>query len=286
MAYPLKTSEAHFGVLAVFAIGHQGFTKREQRQIEVIAELVNGILENFFKTKQIQKVQEEAVAAKQIAILGTAMAALQHRINNTLNIIVPNVTRLRGRVNTQDAEIGEILNIIERNVRYATHMVDQVQAPLQRLDKQTVNINATLAEIIGKRQDTYRSQTSVASIEVDFKPDESIPMIEASGDQLAEVFRNLVENAGREMVNGGKLTVTSCYVNRQIEVRVQDTGPGIPPAIRERLFFKPVSSKDPGSGAGLGLWLNRLLLQTIGGSITIESSDETGSTFLVTIPVV
>jgi signal transduction histidine kinase len=70
-----------------------------------------------------------------------------------------------------------------------------------------------------------------------------------------------------------------------IEARIVDTGTGIPPAIRERLFQKPVPPKEQGSGAGLGLWLNRMILQGIGGDIRIESTDEHGTSVLVQIPV-
>ena len=68
-------------------------------------------------------------------------------------------------------------------------------------------------------------------------------------------------------------------------VRIQDTGPGISPEMQSRLFTRPVPPKDPGTGSGLGLWLSRLLLQTFGGNISIERSDDTGTTMLVQIPL-
>ncbi len=56
------------------------------------------------------------------------MAALQHRINNTFNIIVPNVMRLRNRVDMSDPTIAEILTIIERNARYTSDIIKRIQA--------------------------------------------------------------------------------------------------------------------------------------------------------------
>ena len=94
----------------------------------------------------------------------------------------------------------------------------------------------------------------------------------------------LIELCGKR----GKLTVLSCLTDGIICVRVRDTGPGIPLPTAQRLFEKPVPSKEPGGGAGLGLWLSRLMLQSIGGNVIIEStrtSEPTGTTMLVQIPV-
>jgi hypothetical protein len=113
---------------------------------------------------------------------------------------------------------------------------------------------------------------------------DNVPNIRAPIGQISEVFRNLSDNACRAIDGKGHMTVASCSSNGIIQVKVEDTGPGIPPKIQDRLFQKPVPSDEPGGGAGLGLWLSRLMLQTIGGEVRIESTGPKGTTMLVEIP--
>ena len=87
------------------------------------------------------------------------------------------------------------------------------------------------------------------------------------------------------MPKGGEIRVVSDFRNDVIMIKVIDCGIGIPQEKQGRLFTKPVPSGEPGGGSGLGLWLSRLMLQSIGGDIWIESSNETGTVMLVTVPV-
>jgi GAF domain-containing protein len=225
-----------------------------------------------------EEARSEAIAAKQLATLGTAIAALQHRINNTFNIIVPSVTRLRKRVDMTDETIVQILDIIERNARYTSDIIARIQEPLREVEGQDVDINAVLDEVMSAARERWPG----ISITPDL--DAANPLIRAPIGQVTEVFRNLVDNACRAMNGSGQLVVASRLTDDRISVRVQDTGPGIPLGVQERLFSKPVPSKQPGGGVGLGLWLSRLMLQTIGGDVKIEKADSTGTTMLVQIP--
>jgi signal transduction histidine kinase len=114
--------------------------------------------------------------------------------------------------------------------------------------------------------------------------DDTIPIITAPSGQIAEVFYNLMDNACREMQEGGKIVLSTELKDDKIYARVKDTGPGIPPNIQQRLFKQPVSSYEKGGGAGLGLWLSQLMLQSINGDICIEKSNQDGTTMCVEIP--
>lgn len=225
-----------------------------------------------------EQAREDVVATKQLATLGTAIAALQHRINNTFNIIVPNVTRLRKRVDMTDETVVEILDIIERNARYTSDIIARIQEPLREVEIQEVDVNAVLDEVTGRMEEQW------SDIVIEKNLNDDLPLVRAPIGQVAEVFSNLCDNACRAMGGNGQLIVASRLASGIINVRVQDTGPGIPLRIQERLFAKPVPSKEPGGGAGLGLWLSQLMLQTIGGKIGIEKTDSTGTTMLVQIP--
>lgn len=230
------------------------------------------------------RLQDEIVATQQLATLGTAIAALQHRINNTFNIIVPNVMRLRNRVDMTDGTTVEILDIIDRNARYTSDIITRIQEPLREVEAQDVDVNAVLNEVVGNARELQEADPSLPPIEFKLELEYPLPQVRAPIGQVTEVFQNLVDNACHAMKEGGRLTVTSHLTDSRICVRVQDTGPGISPQIQQRLFIKPVPSKEPGGGAGLGLWLSRLILQSIGSDVKIEKSDSTGTAMLVEIP--
>jgi signal transduction histidine kinase len=123
-------------------------------------------------------------------------------------------------------------------------------------------------------------------VTITYNLDDSVPLIQASLGQITKIFRNLIENSYKAMgADGGTRTIVSRRVDDRLEVEIQDSGPGIPPNIRDKLFIKPVPSRKPGEGSGLGLWLTNLLLQKYAGEVSIEKSGVAGTMMLVRLPV-
>jgi signal transduction histidine kinase len=256
--------------------------------------------------------QESALAKEQLAALGTATATLQHRLGNTINVILPAVMRLRYRVG-HDADNQEILNTIERNALFAAEVIRRMQTPLRQEPFVRTNVNSLLhAAIAACVQDvdrfslvrltsnlpdlvTHQSGSAVIDeqkrISVTAHLDPSIPDTFGSIGQLIEVFRVLVENAIKAIYPAsGSVEVSSSLtgdrLQRFIQVSVSDTGKGIGDKTRSRIFNEPVPRKEFGEGAGLGLWLSKIIVQSHQGAIQLQSTQVgKGSTFVVQLPV-
>jgi signal transduction histidine kinase len=211
------------------------------------------------------------------------MSAIQHRINNTLNIVSPNVTRLRKRVNETDQEIQAILDIIDRNVTYTSLIIHRIQEAL-RGERQVVNINSILHDVARQAEQHWQTEAT-GPVEVIPELDDTIPQFEGPIGQISELFTNLANNACRAMIGGGKLNIRSKLDNGIIYVRVKDTGPGIAASILPRLFTRPVPTKETGGTSGLGLYLGSLIAQSLGGNIEVEATGQNGTTMLVRVPV-
>jgi len=224
-----------------------------------------------------RKLRVELLAERQLGTLGRAYVAVEHRISNNLNIIGPNVNRLRKRIRSDDAEVIEILDIIERSTRSTSELLHRIQAPLLESELVEVDINAILSELAGKEADAQE-------IGLILDLDDSVPAISLPLAQISEVFINLIENSLRVMERHGTLRVKTRLQGDNVLVLIVDTGPGISPRIRERLFKKPIPSKEPAGGLGLGLWLNKLILDSIGGDISISETGLFGTTMVVSIP--
>jgi GAF domain-containing protein len=282
MGVPMMLSDNKvIGVVATFHPNKDNVYSEEDLDIlQSMADLAAIALENARLYEEAQKLQDEKIAAEQLATLGTATAALQHRINNTFNIIVPNVLRLRSRVDPKDKTISEILDIIERNARQTSKIIGRIQDPLKEIEEQDININSVIQDVIYR----IKEQREPSKVEVKLKLSDPLPLIKAPIGQITEIFTNLIENAYKAMPLGGILTIESYTREKTISVEVQDTGTGIPKDVQRRLFKEPVPSQEPNESSGLGLWLSRLILQRISGSIKIKGSDSTGTTMLVQIP--
>ncbi|MBK8988131.1 MAG: GAF domain-containing sensor histidine kinase [Chloroflexi bacterium] len=224
----------------------------------------------------------ESQAQQELAALGTAMSAIQHRINNTLNIVSPNVTRLRKRVHG-DPETQEILDIIDRNVSYTSQIIHRIQAAL-RGERQIVDINAILYEVAQQAEQHWLTETT-GPTEVSLDFDNAIPLFEGPLGQLSELFTNLAHNACRAMAQGGMLKIHSKLDNNIIYIKVIDTGSGIADSILPRLFTRPIPTKEAGGTSGLGLYLGALITQSLGGDIEVEDTGQNGTTMLVRIPL-
>ena len=100
---------------------------------------------------------------------------------------------------------------------------------------------------------------------------------------MMRVLTNLAKNAFQAMPEGGKLTISASKKDESVSVNVKDTGTGISIKDIDKLF-KPYTTTKPG-GTGLGLVICKRLVETHGGTITVKSEVEKGSTFTIKIPL-
>ncbi len=283
LAVPMMIGQKVMGVLAIYDWEREG--AYDEQDLQVFSSMASQAAIALENAQLYAAAREELIASRQLAALGTVTAAIQHRINNTLNIIGPNLTRLRRRVDTSDATIQEILDIIERNTKYTSDYINRIQEPLKETETQFVDINLSLREAQAQVLGQYQDRAEFAKVEVVYNIDDSLPPIEASLGQITEIFRNLIENSYKAMAgDGGTLTVINRLSDDWLEVEIRDTGHGIPTGIRNRIIKKPVPSREPGAGSGLGLWLTNLLLQKYAGEIAIEETGPNGTTMLVRLP--
>ncbi len=113
-----------------------------------------------------------------------------------------------------------------------------------------------------------------------------LPPVWVDATLIARVLQNLVGNALKFTPAGGEVEVSARLLDEgRIEVRVRDTGPGIPPDLKARLFGKFVTGNVEGQGSGLGLAFCKLALEAHGQSIRVESELGKGSTFIFTLPL-
>src|SRR5690606_17691056 len=115
-----------------------------------------------------------------------------------------------------------------------------------------------------------------------------LPAVTGDADRLAQVLRNLLSNALRHTPAGGQVTVRVARAGQAVRIQVADTGSGISaddlPHVFDRFYRGDRSRSRQGGGAGLGLAIARQLVTAHGGTLTVESAAEVGTTFTMRLP--
>jgi signal transduction histidine kinase len=112
-----------------------------------------------------------------------------------------------------------------------------------------------------------------------------IPPIECYPQRLNQVFMNILVNAAQAIENKGEIRITTRADNEHVEIRISDTGTGIPPDVLPKIFDPFFTTKDVGKGTGLGLNMAYNIIQKHKGTIDVESEAGKGTTFIIRLQI-
>ena len=249
------------------------------RSLEQKVQLRTAELEE--KNRLLVQTREELLRVEKLAAIGELAAGVAHEINNPMAIIRGNTELLQLSV-PEDAHNREEVDTIFQQVKRVERIVSNLLkfARREQMEHGAVRLNQLLREIVGQ----IGHQVSLKGIEVVEQYSGLLELVEGDGDQLRQVFTNLVLNAVQAMPDGGVLTVLSQPVKsgELYEVKVADTGVGI--ALENlRQVFNPFYTTKA-SGTGLGLSVSYGIVREHGGCIDVESVPGAGSTFSVVLP--
>lgn len=197
-----------------------------------------------------------------------------------------------GTAKTQAEQVQAANIIYDESSRMHRMVLDLLD--LARLDAGTadlkmapVDLQVLLDSIVEKFG--LQAQKGGISLVLDLPPD--LPTLVADGDRLDQVFTNLVDNALRHTPAGGLISLQVLSSQTEVEIRISDTGTGIPsdaiPHIFERFYQVDLSRKGGEThGAGLGLAIVHEIVAAHGGRITVRSQEGLGTTFIIQLPSV
>lgn len=209
-----------------------------------------------------------------------------HEVANPLTIMRNYVNLLSDRLGADSAvqrDLGIIGDEIERVARIVRGITatEEIAAPAEALE--LVSVNSVVSELVRMALGTLFAPNKV-SVQIDLNPD--VPPLSLQKDLLKQVLFNLAKNAVEAMHAGGHLKFTTRLVDvegqRQAEIEVADTGPGLPAAVVSHLF-EPVVSEKGGDHAGLGLAISRSLVERMRGHLDCTSTPQ-GTHFLIRLP--
>jgi two-component system, NtrC family, sensor histidine kinase HydH len=246
-----------------------------ERQVGSILERVREVVD------QLQRQERETLRAEQLAAVGRLAAGIAHEVRNPLTSIKLLVgAALNGRcgpgLSATDLQvIHDEVGRLERKVQALLDFARPVE-----IGHRPEDVAAIVHRVIGLVQERIRQQSVELSLEL---PDPS-PAADLDADQFQSVLVNLIFNALDAMPGGGRLDVRlGPDPPGHLQLTVTDTGPGIDPAVADRLFTPFVSTKP--TGTGLGLCLSRRIVEAHGGALTAGPGDGGGARFTITLPL-
>lgn len=188
------------------------------------------------------------------------------------------------------ASCGKIIDLALGSCKDVLDLIDsllevaRMESDEPVLELQPISLLALITDTVNR----LRLLAEQYNITLELDAPAELPSIQGDGNKLERVLDNLLDNALKYTPEGGLITVAVRPVNGQVEVRVTDTGTGIPPEYQGRIFER--FTRVPGSegrrrGLGWGLAFCRSVIEAHGGRIWLESEVGQGSTFAFTIPV-
>ena len=231
------------------------------------------------KTEALQRAQAEIVQSEKLATLGYLSAGMAHEIRNPLNSITLFVQLIKSGLEEPEKldYIDKILKEVDRIDNILRKLLDASKRP--RFEIGAVRIDQAIDGIL----DIFKPQIDVKQITVEKRYLSIPPAIQADASEIEQIFTNLFLNSIHEMPDNGTLGVVLDYDERDIVIRISDTGKGIPKENLPNIFDPFFTTKSSGTGMGLAVVLR--IVKTYGGKIEVESSDQAGTTFCVRLPL-
>ncbi len=244
------------------------------------------ILVNMIDMTQAKELENLLGIQDKMASLGRVAAGIAHEIRNPLsgiNIYLNTLKKLHHKKGSEE-KVQQIL----AQIQSASHKIESVIRRVMDFAKPgeprlaLIDLNQPIAEAINLSAVTLRK----SGVELERALSEGLPPCKADAALIEEMALNILNNAAeamKQMEAGKKIVVTSSVEGERVILRISDSGPGIAPDIKDKIFDPYFTTKS--DGTGIGLSLSHRIVTDHGGLLTVADSDLGGAEFRIEIPI-
>jgi len=244
------------------------------------------------RTEKLRRAREQLIQSEKMASMGVLASSVAHEINNPLQGILTYIKLMLKIISGKDAAIDQ--NRLENFKNYLELMGNEIGrcgdmvknllvfSKQTKMEVQEAKIN----NIIKNSLLLMENKIKLQDIEVVMNLQEDIPVIYCDVKQIQQTLLAIIINAVEAMPKGGKISIDSLAVdNKEIEITIADTGPGIPRDNLKHIFDPFFTTKDAAKSTGLGLFVAYGIIREHKGTITAASEAGKGTVFHIRLPV-
>lgn len=243
-------------------------------------------------SQQLSTLQSEKQRLEEIERLRQETTELIiHDLRNPLSAIAISLRMLSLVLPQNILQANEdLLSIAQASTQRLQRLVDSL-LEVSRMESGEARFEMSKFELLPMIEDLVRRTSILArkGVVMETQVDPHLPEITADREKIERVMVNMLDNALKYTPENGRISIKANRVNGHVQISVSDTGPGIPPEDRERIFERftqGISSEMKRRGFGLGLAYCRLAVQHHGGKIWVEDGEQgAGSRFIFTLPI-
>jgi len=280
--YGLLAIRIVFFFLAAMVVNR--FVVENRRQTTRYQELAETLAET---NRLLEQAQAEARRSERLAALGQMSAGLAHEIRNPLGVIKGSAEMLHQKLGESNPLASELAGYISSETNRLSALVTRFLDFARPLHAELTPAEITAVLDRGLHSVALTQKDGLVRVERQY--DANLPLIPLDESLSEQAFVNLIQNAYDAMgSNGGLLRVMAARANNAgragVEVRIEDTGPGIPAELREQIFNPFVTTKK--TGVGLGLSIVSRIIDGHHGTIRVEDGegDQHGARFVIFFP--
>jgi len=256
--------------------------------IHIMGDLRDTTTEIQRREQELRDKQEQLVQAGKLATLGELTTGVAHELNNPLNnigLFVGNaIDLLEFGMGNKEQIVGELRRAAQQ-VRKATEIISHLRTfgRAATVSRDPISLRQVIDQALSLMQEQLRLRK--IEVTVDLGPEE--PVVVGNPIQLEQVFINLLTNARDAMADSPRkaIRISGSVSSAVVEVAFADTGHGIPPGLERRVFDPFFTTKEVGKGTGLGLSITYGIVKEHGGTISVVSLPDEGTTFLIRLPL-
>jgi PAS domain S-box-containing protein len=229
-----------------------------------------------------RKLRQQLSQSEKLAEIGKTVVDIVHEISNPLNAVMSMAEAIRDETDPQT---------VREHAREIVKYIDMASAIMLNLT--SYSRSARIGEYTGVDvHQELKDALKMSQHNIEYEAVETVwryelgegPHLKANSSEIRQIFTNIMNNAVQAMEGKGRLTLSTRRISGFVEIRIEDTGPGIPQEIRPYIFDHYFTTKEAGKGSGIGLSIVKLLVTRYQGYIEVESEQGKGTAFIVRFP--